>query len=62
MGGVIVIVGLYLVLWGKERDKECREQQTEKQPDSTYEKQNKAREVSATDNGEKDEMKEFYAV
>lgn len=61
MGGVIVIVGLYLVLWGKERDKECREQ-TEKQPDSTYEKQNGAREISATNNGEKDEMKEFYAV
>nr|CAD1837217.1 unnamed protein product [Ananas comosus var. bracteatus] len=61
MGGVIVIVGLYLVLWGKERDKECREQ-TEKQPDSTYEKQNRAREVSPTNNGEKDEMKEFYAV
>ncbi|XP_020111790.1 WAT1-related protein At4g08300-like isoform X2 [Ananas comosus] len=61
MGGVIVIVGLYLVLWGKERDKECREQ-TEKQPDSTYEKQNRACEVSATNNGEKDEMKEFYAV
>ncbi|XP_020084623.1 WAT1-related protein At3g18200-like isoform X2 [Ananas comosus] len=61
MGGVIVIVGLYLVLWGKERDKECREQ-AEKQPDSTYDKQNGAREVSATNNGEKDEMKEFYAV
>ncbi|XP_072955267.1 WAT1-related protein At5g07050-like [Typha angustifolia] len=49
IGGVIVILGLYLVLWGKEKDQELREKAED--PDLAHEKHKEATTVPTTDNG-----------
>jgi hypothetical protein len=39
IGGVVVILGLYMLLWGKDKDQEYNASSEEKVPEMDWEKQ-----------------------
>lgn len=53
LGGVIVIVGLYLLLWGKDRDQEARIGREEQSDSANYQKtESKVHKTLSADRGE----------
>lgn len=62
IGGIIVVGGLYTLLWGKDRDQEAREK-SEGNSDLAYEEQGESNCVSDTGNcGKGDGSKEFHGI
>ena len=65
IGGVVVIAGLYMLLWGKDKDQAYNSSSEEQVPDMDCEKQQhqqraKITEVSSATGGQDDEVVASY--